>query len=138
LPKRAVTGGGLDAAVAEKHLDDTCIGALFQQVRREAVPQNVRGHTLGEAALLGRVAAGLRDRFAAEVVFRAPGGKQPTLRIRPQRAIVAAQDRQQARRQHRIPVFLAFALFDAQPSMRWESMSLTFSDTASVIRSPAP
>ena len=109
-----VTGGGLDAAVAEQHLNDARIGALFQQVRGEAVPQNVRRDPLSEAALLSRVAAGLRDGWLLGCVFRAPGGKQPTRLIRPQRAIVTAQNRQQARRQHRIAVFLAFALFDAQ------------------------
>ena len=109
-----ITGGGFDPAVAEQHLNDAHVGALFEQVRGEAVPQDVSGDAFAEAALFGSVAAGLRNRFACEVLVRAPGGKQPTLGIGPQRAIVAAQDRQQARRQRYIAVFLAFALFDPQ------------------------
>ena len=41
-----------DIRVAEEFLDYAQIGAVFQQVRGEAVPQHVRGYVAGDAGAL--------------------------------------------------------------------------------------
>ena len=39
----------LELGVAEQHLDHANVGALFEQVGREAVPQGVGRHAFGDA-----------------------------------------------------------------------------------------
>ena len=44
-----ITGGGVDTAVAEQHLNDANIGAVLQQVSGERVAQGVDGDAFGDA-----------------------------------------------------------------------------------------
>ena len=41
--------GGADAGVAEQFLNHAQVRAVFEQVRREAVPEHVRGHVAFDA-----------------------------------------------------------------------------------------
>ena len=50
---------GIDAAVAEQHLNDPSVGAVFQKMRGEAVPQRMGGDAFGQTALFRGVAAGV-------------------------------------------------------------------------------
>ena len=48
---------GLQFGVAEQDLDHANVDVLFEQMRREAVPQRMRRHPLGDARRLRRACA---------------------------------------------------------------------------------
>ena len=55
---RGITGRGVDPAVSEQRLDDANVGAVFQQVSGEGVPQAVDGDALMDTGAQGGLAAG--------------------------------------------------------------------------------
>lgn len=55
---RRVTGGGVDLAMAEQHLDDADVGTVFQQVGGEGVAQSVNRDSLADSRVQGGFAAG--------------------------------------------------------------------------------
>jgi hypothetical protein len=105
-----IAGGRRQPGMTEQHLDDADVGACFEQVSGEAVPQGVYRHRLGQIGALRRDPAGLLQRGDADRRARFPAGKQPI--ARPRQPPVGAQDLQQLRRQHDIAVFTALALLD--------------------------
>ena len=109
-----VAGGGVDSAVAEQRLDDAEVGAVLQQVGGEAVAQRMDGDALGDPGAGGGIAAGELERGGAEVVVFAPGRKEVIRGVGG--AVVAAQDLEQPRREHRVAILGPFALHDAQES----------------------
>src|ERR1035438_921161 len=54
-----VTCGSVDSGVAQQHLDDTCVGTIFQKMRGERMTERVGGNAFGQAALLRGIPAGL-------------------------------------------------------------------------------
>src|ERR1700756_18825 len=56
-----VNSGVSELGVAEKHLDGAQIGARFEHVRCEAVPQGMRRYMLGKASTLGGLVHSLPD-----------------------------------------------------------------------------
>ena len=55
---RRVTGGSVDAAMPQQDLDDADVGAVFQQVSGETVPQGMGGHLLAQSGAGYGVPAG--------------------------------------------------------------------------------
>src|SRR5260370_13094843 len=65
---RRITRRGFDQAMAQQDLDDAHIRAVLQQMRGEAVPERMDGHSLAQAAALPGVAAGLLQRVGVEML----------------------------------------------------------------------
>ena len=60
---------GIDTAVAEQHLNDACVGAVFKKMRGEGVAEGMGGDAFGEAALSGSVAARLDSDVGDRCLF---------------------------------------------------------------------
>lgn len=96
--------------MAKQDLDDPDVGACLQQMRGEAMAQRMHRHPLGQARRRARrTAGGMQDLRVDRPVLIA-ASEQPLARL--YQAPVAAQDRQQLRRQHGVTVLAAFALLD--------------------------
>ena len=91
-------------------LDPPDVDALLEQVGGEAVPQGVHGHRLVEPGGLDRLAAGALHRARRDRAGRVRPGEQ--LGGRSGVAPIAAQDRQQLRREHDVAVAPALAVAD--------------------------
>ena len=74
----SIAGGRREPGMAEQHLDDADVGAGFEQMRGEAVPQGVHRHRLAQLGASCRDPAGLLQRGDADRLARLPAGKQPT------------------------------------------------------------
>src|SRR5271154_2508758 len=102
----------LQLRVAEQDLDHPDIDVLFEQMRCKAVPQRMRGHTLGNLGHVGRGVAGAGELACRHRGDRVLAREQPALR--PRNTIPVAQKFEQHRGKHRVAVLAAFALVDAQ------------------------
>src|SRR6202022_2199449 len=56
-----VERGRLQLGVSEQDLDHANVDVLFEQMRREAVPQRVRRHALGDSRQSGFALTSIRD-----------------------------------------------------------------------------
>ena len=63
---------GVDAGVAQQHLDDPRVGTVFEKMSRKAVPQCMAGDTLGQAALFCCVTTCIRQRRRRKMPVLAP------------------------------------------------------------------
>jgi hypothetical protein len=86
------------------------VGAGFEQMGGEAVPQGMHRHRLGDFGPPRRDPAGFLQRGDADWLARLSAGKQPS--GRPRQAPIGAQDLQQLRRQHDVTVLAALAVLD--------------------------
>ncbi len=75
--------------------------------------ETVHGDFFAQPGVGGGLAAGQLERTGAHVAVLFPGREQPGAGIGTEGLVVAAQDHEQAVRQHGVAVLLAFALFDA-------------------------
>ncbi len=101
----------VDAAMSQQHLNDPRIGAVFQQMGGEAVPQRVSRDPLDQPASLRGLTAGGGQGARSEVPALAPGGEQIFLGTGG--APVTPEHGQQTGRQHDIAIFAAFAFLHA-------------------------
>lgn len=71
--------------VAEQHLDDANVDAALQEMRREAVPQDMDAHSLVDASRrTRRTAGGVQDGLPDRLVLSRPGNKKLSGRARRQ------------------------------------------------------
>ena len=101
----------LQLGVPEQHLDHAHVDVVLQQVRGKAVPQRVRRHPGAQARRFRRHVANAVELPCRDRQQRIAVREQPALRaaLQPPRA----QQLEQLRREHRMPVLLALALLDA-------------------------
>ena len=142
---RGIARGGIDPAVAEQHLNDAEIGAVFQQVGGEAVAQGVDGDPFAKARPLaplpGRRSAATRRSCGGLCAIR--GTANPPARFSAAVRQGAGSATSSAalpaggeRAWHSDPSCLCPV--DTRMSMRWESISPTCKATTSETRRPAP
>ena len=100
--------------MSEKHLDGAQIGAGFQHVRGETVPQRMRRYVLLDAGLLGGLATACPDDLLGDGHISPPvlhrAWEQIGLGLHP--APVLAQSLQKLRGQQNIAIAAALALMD--------------------------
>src|ERR1700716_3783092 len=96
---------------SEQHLDHSDIDVLLEQMGGEAVPQGVQRYTLVDPGHIGCGMTGAIELACRHRLHPVAPWKQPALRS--SRPPPAAQQFEQMWRQHHVPVFAAFALFDA-------------------------
>lgn len=104
-------GGGREAAVTEQELNGAHVGAGFQQMDGEGVPQTVGRDRFGQAGAVARFRAGVSHGIPGDRLVGMIAGEEP--RLWPARLPIVTQDLQQLGRQHHVAVLLAFALLDA-------------------------
>ena len=96
--------------VAEQNLDDADVDAAFQEMRREAVPQDMNAHPLVDTGgRARRTASGVQDGGLDRFVLVAPG-KQKALGSR--QTPITAQDAEQLLGQHDVAFLTALAALD--------------------------
>ena len=104
--------------MAEQNLDDADVGVLFQEVRGEAVPQRVRRYPFLDPGSLGGGVDGAVELAGRERLDRIATREQPAARQQraepPALSPPGAQQFEQLRRQHGVPIFAALAAFDPQ------------------------
>jgi hypothetical protein len=106
-----IARGGVDPAVAQQHLNDACVRAIFQQVRGERMAERVGRDALVDATTSGSIAARLREGSHRKMPVLSPGREHPLKGLGG--AEVTAEYVPQPVGQHDISVFAPFALFDA-------------------------
>ena len=74
---RRITRRGVDAAMAEQHLNDTDVFAIFEQVGGEAMTKRVGRYPLVYSGQLRRFPADLLNSCRRDVPVRLDGGEQP-------------------------------------------------------------
>ena len=94
----------------EQHLDHANVGALFEQVRREAVAQRMRRDALTMPAACRGDLHGAVELACRHGVDRVPAGKEPGRR--PRRSPPVTQQCEKLRREHHIPLSLSLAALD--------------------------
>jgi hypothetical protein len=104
--------GRLELGVAEQDLNHANIDVLLEQVGGEAVPQGVRRDALGDARQARGGVDGAPKLAGGHRVDRVLAGEEPSLR--PRRPPPVAQQFEQLRRQHHVPVPLSLALLGPQ------------------------
>ena len=120
--------------MAEQQLNGADIGAGFQQVDGEGVPQRMRAYRLADAGDAAGFLAGEFDGASGDGLAGYVTRKEPPLR--PHGPPIGAQDFQQFRRQHHVAIFLALALIDPH----YHSLAVDVAGlrrTASEMRRPA-
>ena len=98
--------------MSEQHLNHANIDVLLEQMGGEAVPQGVRRHALGDARQARGGVHGAPKLAGGHRVDRVLAGEEP--RLRPRRPPPRAQQFEQLRREHHVPVPLPLALLDPQ------------------------
>src|SRR5665213_2997825 len=103
----------------EQNLDDTDIDILLQQMGGEAMTQCMRRHSLLDAGGFRRLMNGAVELARRDGLEAVAARKQPAVREKDITALALAppepKQHQQLRRQHRVAVLAAFALFDPDP-----------------------
>ena len=122
-------------------LDHADIDALLEQVDGEAVPQRVPRHAFRDPRSLGGSADNTAELPGRQRLDPVAAEEQPASRQKqaapPPLAPPGAQQFEQLRRKHRVPV-LAPLPRSTRSSMRSESISPTLSATTSETPRPAP
>src|SRR5436305_7894149 len=113
-----VERGGVEPAVAKQSLDNADIDAVFQQMRRETVPQRVRPDPLGDLRRLRGLGDDPVQMPGADRPHRVLAGEQPALRMHyallPPGFPPVAQQRQQISREHGVAVAATLAPLDPE------------------------
>src|SRR6516225_7834612 len=137
----------VELLVSEQHLDDPDIGLLFQKMGGKAVPQRVNTDTLGDAGALGCHANEPVELAPTDVLSPVAGeqpglaGMHPSLLARG--APPFTQYLEQVGRENDVAILLAPRFREGRLlpcsmriTIRWLSMSVSFSDTTSDDRRP--
>src|SRR5262252_10389202 len=129
-----VLGRGGEAAMTEEELNGPEIGTGFEEMHSKCVPKRMRRDGFYEAGETMRLLAGCFNGVLRDRPIAATAREQPFFRA--DGSPVAAQNLQQHRRQHHVPIFAAFALRDANDHLAL-SMATALRRTASEMRKPA-
>ncbi|HZL55929.1 MAG TPA: hypothetical protein VFC21_02540 [Bryobacteraceae bacterium] len=106
-----IAGGGVDAAVAQQHLNGAGIGSVLQQVSRETMAQSMRSDAFFDAGHAAGVAADLLDSAGLDVGSGRGAGEQIVFGMLD--FPVPAKQFQQGLAEYGVTVFGAFAFLDA-------------------------
>src|ERR1039458_10383684 len=107
--------------VAEEQLYGAQVGAGFEQMRGEAMPQRMRMQRLADACALGGFAASVPDNFVADGGIGgvpAAAREQPHGRLAGQPAIMGAQFVEQMGTEHDVAILAALPFLDMESHAR--------------------
>ena len=121
--------GRADAGVAQQLLDNAQVGAVLQQMRREAVPQHMRRDVAGDAgaayALFDAQPEGYRRKWRPAAGQKDTGGGPGGDKLGPARTKVAFQGRNRLAPTGTTRSLLPLPMTLMKPASRWSCSSLT-------------